>query len=292
MMQGEITQGRGGLYTVRDLEGQEHVLWMKKKFRRESLRPLPGDRVLFSPDSGEEKGWVEEILPRSSLCMRPPVANIDCMCILVAPRPAPDWLLVDKLLLHASTQHILPILAVNKSDLGRASYEEAREVYRDAGLKVLSISAQTGEGFAELEEALSGRFGCLAGQSGVGKSAVLSRLMGLELESGMISPRIGRGRQTTRHTSLLYRGKLKLLDTPGFSLLNLPEGLEPGELPHHYPEFRPYEAACRFQPCLHLSEPGCRVIAAEDEGALSAQRMARYRELMALAQEAWRERYG
>lgn len=291
MRRGEITEGRGGLYTVRDEQGREEQLWMKSRFRRDGLTPLPGDRVLFSPGSGEEKGWVEEILPRRSLSLRPPVANIDCMVIVVAPEPQPDWLLVDKLLLHARLQDILPILCINKLDLDRGCLEMAQRIYRKAGIDCLGLSAYTGEGFEELERLLTGRFGCLAGQSGVGKSAVLSRLMDVELVSGAISDRIGRGRQTTRHTSLLYHKGLKMLDTPGFSLLNLPEGMEPERLPELYPEFQPYLGGCRFQPCLHMSEPGCLVTEAEQAGQLDADRMANYRELMAQLRTAWKERY-
>ena len=291
MRQGEIIEGRGGLYTVRDEAGREEQLWMKSRFRRDGLTPLPGDRVRFSPGSGEEKGWVEEILPRRSLCLRPPVANIDCMVIVVAQEPLPDFLLVDKLLLHARMQDILPILVVNKADIGRDCFLAASRIYQGAGLQCLSLSAQTGEGFEALPQALEGRFGCLAGQSGVGKSAVLSRLMGVALESGAISDRIGRGRQTTRHTTLLYHKGLKMLDTPGFSLLNTPEGMEPEQLPRYYPEFEPYLGQCRFQPCLHMTEPGCAVIAAEQASQIDRDRMTNYRELMGLVREAWRGRY-
>ena len=104
MMEGIIVRGRGGFYTVRDAEGREFVLRAKKKFRRQKISPLVGDRVYFTPGEGreegkEEDGWVEEILPRVSQCLRPPVANISLLCIVAAPSPAPDWLLVDKLLI-------------------------------------------------------------------------------------------------------------------------------------------------------------------------------------------------
>ena len=290
MRQGEIVQCRGGLCTVREENGDEQLLWIRKKFRRDSLTPAGRPGAVF-PGSGEEKGWVEEILPRRSLMVRPQVANIDAMVIVVATEPAPDWLLVDKLLVHASLQEILPLIAVNKSDLGDRTYEEAAALYGGGDIRCVKVSARTGEGFPLLEDALRGRFGCLAGQSGVGKSAVLSRLMEAELVSGDISQRIGRGRQTTRHTSLLYHKGLKMLDTPGFSLLELPGGLTPEELPLHYPEFAPYAQGCRFQPCLHLNEPGCAVKEAELAGRIHPRRMAGYRELAALVSSAWKERY-
>ena len=218
-MLGEIKEGRGGLYTVRDDAGQEHVLRAKKKFRRDSLTPLPGDRVRFTPRAGEEHGWLEEILPRSSLCVRPPVANVQLMVIVLAAEPAPDLLLVDKLLVMASLQDIAAVIAVNKGDLGMNCYQQVRESYAGAGIQVVAVSAHTGLGLQALEEIMRGRLSCFAGQSGVGKSALLSRLMEVELVSGEISGRIGRGRQTTRHTTLLYRDGLKVMDTSGFSLL-------------------------------------------------------------------------
>ena len=293
MMQGEIKEGRGGLYTVRDQQGEEYVLRAKRKFRVDGMTPLPGDKVLFTPRPGEEHGWLEEILPRTSLCVRPPVANIQMMVIVMAPQPQPDWLLVDKLLIMAGLQQIKPLLAVNKSDLdGGACAEAARATYAATGMQVLSVSAQTGQGLEDLRQAMKGYFCCLAGQSGVGKSALLSRLLGVELVSGQISHRISRGKQTTRHTTLLYEQGLKVLDTPGFSLLDLPQDLEPEALPGLYPEFAPYQAGCYFQPCLHNREPRCQVIAAEENGELNAARMARYRELLQQVTTTSRNRYG
>jgi len=291
MMQGEIREGRGGLYTVRDDSAQEHVLRAKKKFRRDGLTPLPGDRVLFTPRSGEEHGWLEEILPRSSLCVRPPVANVGLMVIVLAPEPVPDLLLADKLLLTASLQDIEAVIAVNKSDLGTACHQQVLNSYAGAGAPVLAVSAYTGLGLEALGDAMRGRLSCFAGQSGVGKSALLSRLMCVELVSGQISERIGRGRQTTRHTTLLYRDGLKVMDTPGFSLLDLPRELEPEEVRLHYPEYAPYAADCRFQPCLHLREPGCAVREAQRQGLIDPGRTERYSELMDLVKTQWRERY-
>ena len=292
MMQGEIKEGRGGLYTVRDSEGALHVLRAKSRFRREGLTPLPGDRVLFSPREGEEHGWVEEILPRTSLCLRPPVANIQTMLMVVAEEPVADWLLVDKLLLMARLQGIRPLMAINKMDMGTATYEAAQAAYAKADVPLYPVSAHTGEGLPALREALQSTFSCLAGQSGVGKSALLSKLLDIELVSGAVSHRIRRGRQTTRHTTLLYKDGLKVLDTPGFSLLDMPQNMEPETLADYYPEFAPYVGQCRFQPCTHQREPGCAVIAAEKEGLLNPERMARYRELFTLVNTAWRERYG
>ena len=291
MIKGEIKEGRGGFYTVRDETGQEHILRAKKKFRRDGISPLPGDRVMLSPGSGEEHGWLEEILPRASLCLRPPVANITLMVIVIAPEPVPDYLLVDKLLVYADMQGIRPLIAVNKSDIGMETYEKAREIYKSSGAPVIALSASSGQGLDELCSRMRGELTGFAGQSGVGKSALLSRVTGTELISGAISDRIKRGKQTTRHTTLLYHDGMRVMDTPGFSLLELPRGMEPEQLSGYYPDFRPYEADCRFNPCLHLTEPGCAVKKACEAGDINASRLLRYGELMETVKKTWRERY-
>ena len=291
MIKGEIKEGRGGIYTVRDEAGQEHILRAKKKFRRDGITPLPGDRVMFSPGSGEEHGWLEEILPRASLCLRPPVANITLMVIVVAPEPAPDYLLVDKLLVYADMQGIRPLIAVNKSDIGMETYEKARDIYKSSGAPVIALSASSGQGLDELCSRMRGELTGFAGQSGVGKSALLSMVTGKALISGAISDRIKRGKQTTRHTTLLYHDGMKVMDTPGFSLLELPRDLEPEQLRERYPDFRLYEGDCRFSPCLHLTEPGCAVKLACEAGDISESRLQRYGELMETVKKTWRERY-
>ena len=291
MIKGEIKEGRGGFYTVRDETGQEHILRAKKKFRRDGISPLPGDRVMLSPGSGEEHGWLEEILPRASLCLRPPVANITLMVIVIAPEPVPDYLLVDKLLVYADMQGIRPLIAVNKSDIGMETYEKARDIYKSSGAPVIALSASSGQGLDELCSRMRGELTGFAGQSGVGKSALLSMVTGKELISGAISDRIKRGKQTTRHTTLLYHDGMRVMDTPGFSLLELPRGMEPEQLSGYYPDFRPYEADCRFNPCLHLTEPGCAVKKACEAGDINASRLLRYGELMETVKKTWRERY-
>ena len=98
MLRGVIVRGMGGLYTARTPAGEAYVLRCKKKFRRLGLSPLVGDEILFTPGEEEEHGWVEEILPRKTVCVRPPVANVELLLIVAAPVPAPDLLLVDRLL--------------------------------------------------------------------------------------------------------------------------------------------------------------------------------------------------
>lgn len=289
--EGVIVKGVGGLYYARDPEGEVHVLRAKGKFRKQRVTPMVGDRVRFTPGSGDEHGWVDEILPRDSELIRPPVANIRHIMLVLAPQPAPDFLLIDTLIVMAVKQGIQPVLVVNKCDLDETLFDQIQKDYAGLDAPTVKVSAVTGEGMDELRALLKSGICCFAGQSGVGKSTLLSAATGLELETGEISRKISRGRHTTRHAELLFSGDYQVLDTPGFSLLELWEGLEPIQLKEYYPEFFPYEGDCRFAPCYHLSEPGCAVLAAAREGQVSQARLERYHQLLKKAQEAWRNRY-
>ena len=298
MMEGIIVRGRGGFYTVRDGNGQEFVLRAKKKFRRQKISPLVGDRVYFTPGEGkeegkEEDGWLEEILPRESQCLRPPVANISLLCIVAAPSPAPDWLLVDKLLIFARKQKIKTLLILNKMDLpgSNDTTELARAMYAKADMDVQCVSAQNGQDLENLKACLSGHICCFSGQSGVGKSTLLNALFGLSQETGDISRKIQRGKNTTRHAELFTFGDIQVIDTPGFSLLELDEVFDPVLLQDYYPEFEAYAGQCRFAPCYHGSEPGCAVLQAVKEGKIHSDRMERYHLLLADCRQAWRNRY-
>ena len=295
MIRGVIICGRGGFYTVRDEAGEEFTLRAKKKFRRQGISPLVGDRVLFTPGEGEEEdGWVEEILPRQSQCLRPPVANVTLLVIVAAHSPAPDWLLVDKMLIFARKQGIRPLMLINKADLPGAAETvlQAKQMYAGAEMKVLGVSARTGEGLDAVKGCLSGQICCFSGQSGVGKSTLLNAVFGLTQETGEISRKIQRGKNTTRHARLFTFGDAQVIDTPGFSLLEMDEVFDPVLLRDYYPEFIPYADQCRFSPCYHGSEPGCAVLRAAREGKIDQNRLDRYHTLLADCRQAWRDRYG
>lgn len=289
--EGVIVKGVGGLYYARGENGGTHVLRARGIFRRRHITPMVGDRVRFTPGQGEEHGWVEEILPRESQLVRPPVANVRYLVIVLAPAPAPDYLLIDTLIAMALRQGIRPALVVNKCDLDGGTYEAVRSDYAGLGAPLLAVSALSGQGMDGLRSLLASGVCCLAGQSGVGKSTLLCAATGLRLQTGEISQKIHRGRHTTRHAELLFSGEYRVLDTPGFSLLELWDGLEPIRLKEYYPEFAPYEGQCRFSPCYHLSEPGCVVLKAARAGEISQARLERYHLLLKKAQEAWRNRY-
>ena len=289
---GTLIRGIGSFYTVKDADGEEYTLRCKKKFRREKISPLVGDEVLFSPGRGEEHGWLEEILPRRTSCLRPPVANVTRLVIVVAPVPEPDLLLVDRQVSRAFAQGMDVVMVVNKSDLDAGLAERMRAEYAGAGIRVIAASAKKKTGLDEVREALGGdALCCFTGQSGAGKSTMLNALLDLDLETGDISRKISRGKNTTRHTELIEKNGIRVMDTAGFNLLEAESALEPEKLKERYPEFAPYEGKCRFRECLHDREPGCAVAEAARKGEVSEGRLERYRALLAEAKEVWRERY-
>lgn len=292
MNKGILIRGIGSFYTARDDKGQEYVLRCKKKFRREKVIPLVGDEVLFSPGQGEEQGWIEDILPRRTVCLRPPVANVTRLVIVAAPVPEPDMLLVDRQISRAFSQGMDILMIVNKCDLGNDLAETMSLEYAGAGIRVIAASAKNGTGLNEIRQALSdGKLCCFSGQSGAGKSTLLNALLGLNLETGSISLKISRGKNTTRHTELIEKNGIRVMDTAGFNLLEAETSLEPEKLRERYPEFALYEGKCRFRECLHDREPGCAVSDAAELGLINKNRLDRYRRLLEETRESWRGRY-
>lgn len=289
---GTLVRGVGSFYTVRTPEGEEFTLRCKKKFRRERLSPLAGDEVLFSPGQGEEHGWLDEILPRKTECLRPPVANVTLLIIVIAPVPEADMLLVDRQLSRAAAQDMRAAIAVNKTDLDATTAQRVEREYRKTGIPVIPVSAKDGTGLKDLRNLIrGGGLCCLTGQSGVGKSTLLNALLNLSLETGEISRKIARGKNTTRHTELLESEGMRVMDTAGFNLLEAEEASDPALLRERYPDFAPYEGKCRFRECMHDREPGCAVREAAARGEISPERWERYRLLLAEMKEVWRDRY-
>ena len=289
---GVLIRGIGSFYTVRGQDGKEYTVRCQKKVRHARKTPLVGDEVLFSPGEGEEHGWLEEILPRKTSCLRPPVANVTLLVIVIAPVPEPDLVLTDRLIARAVGQGIRTVIAVNKSDLDSSLGDRIREEYKAAGIPVYSVSAKEKTGLEELrEEIRQGGLCCFTGQSGAGKSTLLNALLDLQLETGSISRRIQRGKNTTRHTELIEKNGLRVMDTAGFNLLEAENAMEPEKLRERYPEFTEYEGLCRFRECLHDREPGCAVSEAAEQGRISPERLERYRILLEEAREVWRGRY-
>ncbi len=281
MKSGVILRGIGGFYDV--LSGGEVFRCRARgRFRRLGISPMVGDRVRFQPETEISEGIMEEILPRRNAMKRPAVSNVDHLAVvLAAVDPKPDLFLVDKLLITAERTQISPLLVFNKTDLAGSEEEMAfRAEYDRTGYPIHSISGKFNIGMGELSQALQG-ITVLAGQSGVGKSSIINKLRpDAHLETGVLSEKIKRGKNTTRRVELIsLPGGGMIADTPGFSRMDLLE-LDPAHLAGYYPEFRACRTECQFQGCLHMAEPGCAIRRGVEEGKIPSGRYGRYRKLI------------
>ncbi len=246
-------------------------------FRRQGLTPVAGDRVTISRRA-EGDGTVESVLPRKNCLVRPPVANVDVLVMVASVRePETNTLVLDKMIAIAEKQNICPVVVVSKTDL--ADPTELESVYRKAGLECFCVSVRQPQSLEPLRQRLAGQVCVFSGNSGVGKSSILNGLEpGLVLETGDISRKLGRGRHTTRTASLYRLANGYLVDTPGFSSLDM-EQVEPirkEELPDCFREFAPYFGKCRFSGCAHYKEPGCAVRQAVERGEIAPSRYQSY----------------
>ena len=289
--EGLLLKGVGGFYTVLTPQSEEVTCQARGRFRREGLSPVCGDRVLFERQQ-EGHAAIVEVQPRRNVLLRPQVANIDQIVIVLSvSAPKPDLLLCDKLLLQAAPLGIEPLLALNKCDeADDRAVESIREEYAPH-YRTLTLSAHTGEGVDALRTELEGKVSCFAGQSAVGKSSLLNALLPeLHLPVGDLARKTERGRHTTRHVELWpYRGGA-VLDTPGFSLLEL-SALTQETLDGAYREFGYAPARCRFAACSHRTEPDCAVRELVEQGLISRGRYARYVELSLQFEELRRHIY-
>jgi len=291
-LEGLILKGVGSFYTVLDENRTEYVCKASGRFRKEGIIPVPGDRVSFQRKAGED-GRITEILPRKNLLIRPAVANVDKLVIVMAASaPKPDLLLVDKLLLQCEIAGIVPILVLNKCDeRDEGLYASVLRQYAPTGYTCYGVSAHTGEGLDALKNEIKGNVCCFAGQSAVGKSSLLNAILPeLSLAVGGLSRKTDRGRHTTRHAELWLAWGGALVDTPGFSLLDT-ETMEPEDLAAFYPEMREYADGCRFAKCLHASEPDCAVKPLLNTDSLSRERYERYLEILEELKEKRKHKY-
>ena len=278
-MTGIIIKALSGFYYIDD-GSAVYECRARGNFRKSGISPLVGDKAEFELSGGS--GVVTAVLPRKNFLSRPPVANIDRLFIVSSfENPAPNEYIIDRLTAIAVYHGIEPIIVFNKCDAGDFSRWES--IYRAAGFRVFTVSAETGEGIDTLKSEFSGGISVLTGNSGVGKSSILNRIFGnTALKTGEVSEKLGRGRHTTRHTELFINPDGGYVaDTPGFSSIEYDSG-DYGfkeQLAECFPYFERFTGSCRFSTCSHTCENGCGVLKAVEDGLVEPTRHRSYVEL-------------
>ena len=301
---GKVVKGLGGLYETRISDGGEVRIiscHAKGNLKRDEEKVLVGDEVEITfDDSAEGSVVISQVLPRRNSLIRPPLANLDYLFIVMAAKkPSPVLETVDKLIAIAEHNDISPVVVITKSDLDGSLCEEYADIYKTAGIPVFVTSSESGEGTSLLHEYIKenlrdGRTAAFAGASGVGKSTLMNRLFpSLSLATSEISRKIERGRHTTRHVEIfdIENGDScgHLADTPGFSLIDFARfdffSLE--ELIPAFRDIREYTGRCRYADCAHVGEGACEcaVARAAEEGRIAASRLESYRSIYKVLQE-------
>ncbi len=280
-MIGKIIKGIAGFYYVYVEELGVIECKAKGSFRNQGLKPLVGDDVCLEIlDRDKMLGNITELCKRRNSLIRPAVANVDqAVIIFAASSPEPNLNLLDRFLINMARQELETIIVFNKCDLADTeSLDKIREAYKNCGSKLLFICAKEEKGTEEFRELLRGKTTVLAGPSGVGKSTLMNLMQPkAKAETGSISEKIQRGKNTTRHSELFYVEKnTYLMDTPGFSSLFVND-IEAIDLRAYYQEFIPFEAECRFGDCVHLNEEECGIRNALAKGLISETRYENYR---------------
>ena len=274
-MEGIIIKGIGGFYYIKTDEG---IIECKArgKFRYNSLKPMVGDRVTIKVENG--KGVIEDIHERSSELIRPTVANVtQAFVVFAIKNPDINLNLLNRFLTLCEYNDIHAVVCLNKEDLCTDEEKEnLKELINDIGYEVLFINAKEGKGFDALKERLEHNITVLCGPSGAGKSTLLNSFIDREhMETGSVSEKIGRGKHTTRHSELIGVDNGYLVDTPGFTTLDV-TFIDRDSLKYCFPEFNDYNNLCKFNGCNHYKEPKCAVKEAVEEGKINKLRYEFY----------------
>ncbi len=273
-LKGIITKGIGGFYYV-EVANATYECKARGAFRKKRISPLVGDTVEITVNENAEN-TIDSICERKNFLIRPSVANIDNLIIVVATvEPSPNFLVIDKLVAMAEYKDIEPVIVISKTDL--SSQQEIFDVYKNTGVQVVALN--TDADYDKVKEIMSGKINTFTGNSGVGKTTLLNHLdPTLNLSTGEISDKLGRGRHTTRQAQLFNVCGGYIIDTPGFSSFDFEKigVIKKDELAHCFREFRPYLGDCKFTSCAHTGDKGCAICAAVANGEISKVRHNNY----------------
>lgn len=271
-MNGKIIKGIGGFYYIKTEEGLIECK-ARGKFRHKDIKPMVGDNVTIKIENG--KGVIEEIHKRTSELIRPTVANVSLAFIVFAVKnPDINFDLLNKFLVLCEYNNIEVVVCLNKIDLvSEEEREEIKKRINDIGYEVLFINAKQGIGIERLKEKMEGNITVFCGPSGAGKSTLINQLANKEhMETGNVSVRLGRGKHTTRHSELIEVADGYIVDTPGFSTLEIKDLMDKNSLKYCFPEFTEYNDNCKYRGCLHYKEPKCALKDAVEESKVNKYR--------------------
>ncbi|MBQ3292406.1 MAG: ribosome small subunit-dependent GTPase A [Mogibacterium sp.] len=280
-MIGRVVKGIGGFYFVHD----GHMTVMGKargNLKRNKELIYVGDIVDFDIDDndGDNECVINKVVERKNFLTRPPVSNLDMLVVVFSIiEPAVNYPVIDKLLAGCERIGIKPVICISKEDLvDDETLESNKNIYKDI-YPVVSVNGNTGAGIDELMDIIRGHNAALAGPSGVGKSTITNHLIvedGIDVQTGSVSEKTGRGRHTTRHVEIFaLEDNTFLYDTPGFTSLDMPE-IDAGEVRNLFPEFRKLAGECRYRDCVHINEPDCVVKDALSRGEINKSRYNSY----------------
>ncbi len=286
-LEGRIIKSVGGIYEVETADGTYNCK-ARGIFRSKGISPYTGDFVRISAEENAEP-VIEEILPRKNQIVRPPMANLDMVLLVIsACEPYPNAYVIDKLTAVFESKGIETVPVFTKQDKSDSS--ELIGVYEKLGYRCFKVDNTTGQGTDEIKEYISGKTAALIGNSGVGKSSLINCIFPeLARATGEISKKLGRGRHTTREVTLYPFFGGYIADTPGFSTVEVNRYIDipKEELKHCFREFS--EAKCRFSNCVHLKEAGCEIRERLKNGEISKSRYESYERMYSELSEA--ERY-
>lgn len=289
-MKGLVVKNTGSWYTVRTDDGQLLDCKVKGNFRLKGIRttnPVAvGDRVEVN-----EEGWIVNIEDRRNYIIRKSInlskqshiiaANVDqAFLIVTVANPQTSTTFIDRFLASAEAYRVPVVLIFNKTDLldeDALHYQQAVvNLYETIGYECRQISAETGEGVEELHAMLDGKITLLSGNSGVGKSTLINRLVpGANLRTAEISDAHNTGMHTTTFSEMIELSSGYLIDTPGIKGFGTFD-MEPEEITSYFKDIFHFSKDCRFSNCTHTHEPGCAVLKAVEEHYIAESRYQSY----------------